>query len=170
MSQETLYYVTRNPVFGVCNQVRLKQACSATETSYGLEVLAIASRDITLSKQRTTKVLIRLHGCAGWSAALLFACGKSRFSHDVAQFLFLNVFKGNDQLTLSEYNAVSIYDSGCYDCLWYFYNFLQLRCSASRWSFLRPRKSLSHSRWYCLWRQWTKLRILWPPLLVGDWL
>ena len=30
-------------------------------------------------------MLIRLHGCAGWSAPLLFAYGKNRFSHDVAQ-------------------------------------------------------------------------------------
>ena len=40
-----------------------------------LEILAIESRDIILSKQRTTKALIRLHGCAGWSAPLLFAYG-----------------------------------------------------------------------------------------------
>ena len=32
--------------------------------------LTIASRDIILSKQRTTKALIRLCGCAGWSAPL----------------------------------------------------------------------------------------------------
>ena len=37
-----------------------------------LEISAIESRDIILSKQRTTKALIRLHGCAGWSAPLLF--------------------------------------------------------------------------------------------------
>ena len=35
--------VTRKPVFGVCNQVRLKPACSATGTSQGLEILDIAS-------------------------------------------------------------------------------------------------------------------------------
>ena len=34
-----------------------------------------ASIHIILSKQRTTKVLIRLRGCAGWSAPLLFARG-----------------------------------------------------------------------------------------------
>ena len=38
-----------------------------------LEISAIESRDIILSKQRTTKALIRLRGCAGWSAPLLFA-------------------------------------------------------------------------------------------------
>ena len=38
-----------------------------------LEISAIESRDIILSKQRTTKALIRLHGCAGWTAPLWFA-------------------------------------------------------------------------------------------------
>ena len=33
--------VTRKPVFGVCDQVRLKQACSATEANYRLEILGI---------------------------------------------------------------------------------------------------------------------------------
>ena len=40
-----------------------------------LEILAKETRDITLSRQRTTKALIRLRGCAGWSAPLLFAYG-----------------------------------------------------------------------------------------------
>ena len=37
------------------------------------EILVTETRDITLSRQRTTKALIRLRGCAGWSAPLLFA-------------------------------------------------------------------------------------------------
>ena len=49
--------VTRKPVFGVCDQLRLKPACSATETSYGLEMLDLA---IILSKQWATKALISL--------------------------------------------------------------------------------------------------------------
>ena len=52
--------VTRKPVFGVCDQGRLKPACAATEASWRLRV------------------------CAGWSAPLLFAYGINRFSHDVA--------------------------------------------------------------------------------------
>ena len=52
---------------------------SATRT-----LLAIASKGIILSRQRTTKVLIRLRGCAGWSAPLLFAYGINRFYHDMA--------------------------------------------------------------------------------------
>ena len=77
-------HVTRKPVFGVCDQVRLKPVCSATVTSYGLEISAIASRGIRLSRQRTKKALIRLHGRADWSAPLLFAYGKNRVSHDLA--------------------------------------------------------------------------------------
>ena len=34
-----------------------------------------------LSKQQTTKALIKLHRCAGWSASLLFAYSINRFSH-----------------------------------------------------------------------------------------
>ena len=58
---------------GGSDEVRLKLACSATEASMRLEILVTETRDITLSRQRTTKVLIRLRGCAGWSAPLLFA-------------------------------------------------------------------------------------------------
>ena len=58
---------------GVCDQVRLKLVCSADETSYVLKFQTIASRGIKLSRQRKTKALIRLRGCAGWSAPLLFA-------------------------------------------------------------------------------------------------
>ena len=60
-----------NMSLGVSNQTRHKLACAATEASYSLEISAIESRDIILSKQRTTKTLIRLRGCAGWSAPLV---------------------------------------------------------------------------------------------------
>ena len=80
--------ITRKPVFGVGDQVRLKPACSATDTSYRLELSAIASRDFILSRQRTTKALIRLCGCAGWSAPLLFAYGIKMFFHYMAHIMF----------------------------------------------------------------------------------
>ena len=80
-----LSLVTRKPVFGVCDKGRLKPACTATENSWSLEISAIASIGITLSRQRTIKALIRLRG----SAPLLFAYGKNRFSHNVALFLCL---------------------------------------------------------------------------------
>ena len=76
--------VMRKPVFGVCDQARHKLACSATDTSKRLEILDIETTDIILSKQRITKALIRLRGCAGWSAPLLFAHGINRFSQDMA--------------------------------------------------------------------------------------
>ena len=79
--------VTRKPVFGVFDQVRLKPACLAAETSWRLEISDIETGDIILSRKRTTKVLIRLHGCAGWSAPLLFTYGINRFSHDEAQII-----------------------------------------------------------------------------------
>ena len=50
-----------------------------------LEILALASICITLARQRTARVMIRLQGCAGWSVPFLFANGINRFSHDVAQ-------------------------------------------------------------------------------------
>ena len=56
---------TRNVSSGVYDQARHKPACAATEASESLEISAIESRDIILSKQRTTKALIRLRGCAG---------------------------------------------------------------------------------------------------------
>ena len=56
-----------------CLREFLKLACSATEASTRLEILVTETRDITLPRKRTTKVLIRLHGCAGWSVPLLFA-------------------------------------------------------------------------------------------------
>ena len=47
---------------------------------------------IKLSRKRTTKALIRLRGCAGWSAPLLFAYGINRFCHDGPQMLLANFF------------------------------------------------------------------------------
>ena len=57
----------------MCNQVRLKLACSVADTSDILEFWDLARIDIIQARQQTTKVLIRLLGCAGWSAPLLFA-------------------------------------------------------------------------------------------------
>ena len=76
--------VTRKPVFGVCDQERLKPACSASEASYSLD---LASIGIILSKQQITKALIRLCERAGWSAPLLFAYDINRFSHDMAHMM-----------------------------------------------------------------------------------
>ena len=55
-------------------KVRFIPACSATE------ILLAASLDMILSNKRITKALIRQRGCAGWSAPLLFANPKDKFS------------------------------------------------------------------------------------------
>ena len=67
----------------VCDQGRLKPACTAIEARQGLEILDIETTGIILSRQQTTKALIRLCGCAGWSAPLLSIYGINRFSHDM---------------------------------------------------------------------------------------
>ena len=54
--------------------------------------IALSCKISLLSRQRTTTALIRMRGCAGRSAPLLFTCDKSRFSHDVAnKFLMKNI-------------------------------------------------------------------------------
>ena len=42
---------------------------------------------MVLFKKGITAVLIRLRGCAGWSAPMLFATPKDRFSQDGAHIL-----------------------------------------------------------------------------------
>ena len=73
--QTEMSHTMRKCVFGSLWQERHKLTCSATETSWNLEISDIETRGIILSWQWTTKVLIRLRGCAGWSASLLFAYG-----------------------------------------------------------------------------------------------
>ena len=63
----------RKPVFGISHKMRLKPACSATENSKNSEILLVASFDTILSNKPISKVLLRLYGCAGWSAPLLLA-------------------------------------------------------------------------------------------------
>ena len=104
----------RKPVFGVSDQVRLKLACSATETSYRLEILDIETRDIILSRQRTTKVLIRLLGCTGWSASLLFVYGINRCSHEVAHIIIL-LFCFSGQIPVVQLNYAAMSFESPYD-------------------------------------------------------
>ena len=59
--------------YKTCLQLRFKPACSATETRWKIEISLVTSVDMMLSNKRITKALIRLRGCAGWSAPLLFA-------------------------------------------------------------------------------------------------
>ena len=65
-------------------------------------VLNLASIGIILSRKRPAKVLIRMHGCACWSAPWLFAYGKNGFSHDVAR---LHIAEGvSARLYITGYN------------------------------------------------------------------
>ena len=76
-------HLMRKPVFGVCDQPAQLQRLASLKTS------DIASIDTILSKQRTTKVLIRLRECAGWSAPLLFAYGiRHVFSWPGSYYIF----------------------------------------------------------------------------------
>ena len=83
---------------GVSDQARHKPACAATEASYSLEIWTIVSRDIILSKQRTTKALIRLRGCAGSSAPLLFAYGIRHIFSWPGSFVFAGRFRSDNML------------------------------------------------------------------------
>ena len=58
----SMCYISTKPVFWVSDQVRLKPACSATETTYNVKGLHIESVAIILSRYRITKALTRLRG------------------------------------------------------------------------------------------------------------
>ena len=75
------------PVFGVSDQVIHKPAYSATETSWNSEISLVACFDMILSNKSITKALIRLRGCAGWSAPLLFSNLEDRFSRMEAHII-----------------------------------------------------------------------------------
>ena len=55
-----------------CDDIRLKLACSATEAIKCLLISRVATIDIILSRQWTTKALIILSRFASWPASLLF--------------------------------------------------------------------------------------------------
>ena len=83
--------VTRKPVFGVSDQVRLNPICSATETRKKIKISLLPSLCMILSNRWITKVLARQWGCAGWSAPLLFASTEDRFSLINAQMIKQNL-------------------------------------------------------------------------------
>ena len=59
----------RKPVFEVSDQLKLNPACSATETSYNLESLQVATRDITVKavlsgpSKKDQKYVIKSNNC-----------------------------------------------------------------------------------------------------------
>ena len=89
-TNKIIWATTRQNVSsGVSDQAKYKLAYAATKASLSLEISAIESRDIILSKQRTTKALIRLRRCAGWSAPLLVASDKRHIFSWLGSFVFV---------------------------------------------------------------------------------
>ena len=68
----------RKAVFGVCDQVRHKPACPATQTSESPEIAMKETWYLGSEQQKR------------WSVPLLFAYDMNRFSHDVAHKLVHN--------------------------------------------------------------------------------
>ena len=68
-------HVTRKLPMEVCDQVRFKPACSASEASLSPKFFVHKYYRCYLSKEWMTKVLFKQHGCAGWSAPLLYPYG-----------------------------------------------------------------------------------------------
>ena len=86
---------TTKPVFWVSDKARLKPVSWATETSWKIENLLVASLDMILSNRGITKALIKLYRCAGWSVPLLLANSENRFSRVEAHstlYLQINYF------------------------------------------------------------------------------
>ena len=74
--------VATKPVFGVSDKARFKPVSSPTVTTFKIEISLVASLDMIFSDERITKALIRLRGCAGWSAPLLIVYHRRQvFSH-----------------------------------------------------------------------------------------
>ena len=67
------------PIFRVSDEVKQKPACSATETNTNNEISLVASFEMILSDKRITEALIRLCGCTGWTAPLLFRNQQRQF-------------------------------------------------------------------------------------------
>ena len=63
----------RKPVFGVCNQVRFKPACSTAEASKRIETMGIEIRGIIPSRERITKMLdVQADQCCSHMAKIGF--------------------------------------------------------------------------------------------------
>ena len=59
-------------------------------------ILQVASLDITLPNKLITRVLIRLHRCAGLSSSSMFTTNKARFSHDEVTIWLLTLLPVED--------------------------------------------------------------------------
>ena len=141
----------------IFEQVRFKPACSATEASQNLETLDKASTHIILSKQWTTKVLIRLCRSAGWSAPLLFAYGIRHVFTWPGPFISCKKGNGSEETANNKgirfihrlwcFESIQITKSCFYNCIHYnivllpsgWCEFLQVWASAASETF--------HSMW-----------------------
>ena len=72
---------------------------------WNAEILRGASLSIILSWERTTKPLIRLCGCVGWSAPLMFACSYVRFSLDTLHKLRPPDYENNQASVIIIFNV-----------------------------------------------------------------
>ena len=74
LAAHNVTHVTTKPVLGVCDQFRLKPACSATETSFGLEisVIIIIYKQVKVLYYPDSEQQKRLSYCADAHADLVF--------------------------------------------------------------------------------------------------
>ena len=94
------YQLMRNPNIiwhlssGFPTRTCPKQPAQLQKLPRKFKISLVASLDMMLSIKQSTKVLIRLHECASWSAPLLFACNKVSFSPAKAHSLLVWAFCG----------------------------------------------------------------------------
>ena len=73
------------------DQIRHEPAYSDTAISEDIKTIHMATLAIIpfiyLYIERITKTLIRMQGCTGWSAPLLFVCNKIEFSGDAVNIM-----------------------------------------------------------------------------------
>ena len=72
-------FVMTKSVLRVSDNMIFKPVSSATETSYKIKILLVASLDMIIFNTLIKKVLIRLSGGAGLSAPLLFTNTETGF-------------------------------------------------------------------------------------------
>ena len=77
------------PVFRVSVKQVSNQSPHLQRQAKKLKILPIASLHMILLKKRITKALIRLRGCAGWSASGLFANPQRQVSRVLAHIISL---------------------------------------------------------------------------------
>ena len=84
-------------------QSKFKSFSSATETSYKIVISPVAKLHMILSKMRITKALIRLSGCAGWSAPVLFEKNRRQIFSRRGPFIFIEkiyLIKGSSETNI----------------------------------------------------------------------